>query len=324
MSSYFPVIQNFRFHDYDPERLREVINGADLEHTILTPRNCSGKVSHWHNDKLSIDRGFYSFPVFVRGQFAHRNLCIGISRGREKPTWVNGLHVEKGSIQVYAEGAEMLYNAGAVTDWVALTVARETLQTEAQDHLGFELDLPATGMKSYAIPFGLFDQIMDWMPQNSLQSPGPTCSYYEPQDQILRLFVEALGSQDPERAKEIEDRSRYRIEVFRRADFAIRTLIDEGANYSSSTVCKALGVSERNLQLHFQEALGISPKKWFRHIALNRARSSLIQNKARPGIVAEEAMKYGFEHLGRFSKDYRSLFGESPSQTARRKPEQLP
>lgn len=324
MSSHFSVTQNFQFLDYDPERLREVVNGADLEHTILTPRNCSGKVSHWHDDKLSIDNGFYSFPVFVRGQFAHRNLCIGISRGREEPTWVNGQHLNENSIQVYAEGTEMLYRAGASTDWAALTVTRETLQTAALHHLGFELELPAVGMRNYTVPSGLVDRLMERILQNSRPLPSLSDDSKQPENRILRLCVEALGSQEPQQAKEIEDRSKYRIEVFRRADFAIRGLVDDGSNYSSSLICNALGVSERNLQLHFQEALGISPKKWFRQIALNRIRSSLIRKKARPGIVAEEAMKYSFEHLGRFSKDYRNLFGESPSQTARRNPERLP
>lgn len=323
MSSYSPVLQNFQFHGYDPERLREVINGADLEHTILTPLNCSGKVRHWHDDELSIDSGFYSFPVFVRGRFAHGHLCIGISRGREKPTWVNGQYLDEGSLQVYAEGADLLYRAGASTDWAALTVTRETLQAAALNHLGFELELPAVGMKNYTIPSALADRLMDRILQSSRRLPSLIDNSKQPKNEILRLCVEALGSQEPEQAKEIEKRSEYRVDVFRRADVAIRSLVDGGSSYSSASICNALGVSERNLQLHFQEALGMSPKKWFRQIALTRVRSSLIQNKARPGIVTEEAMKYSFEHLGRFSKDYRNLFGECPSETARRNPERL-
>ena len=37
-----------------------------------------------------------------------------------------------------------------------------------------------------------------------------------------------------------------------------------------------------------------------------------------PGVVAEVAMSWGFNHLGRFSADYRRSFGESPSDTLRR------
>jgi len=34
--------------------------------------------------------------------------------------------------------------------------------------------------------------------------------------------------------------------------------------------------------------------------------------------VQEMAARWGFWHLSRFSSDYRTLFGETPSQTLRR------
>ena len=79
-----------------------------------------------------------------------------------------------------------------------------------------------------------------------------------------------------------------------------------------------MGISERSLQLVFRETLGMAPKAWFRLLALERVRRSLIRRESKPGIVAEQALRYSFDHLGRFSQDYRKLFGESPSQTVLR------
>jgi len=314
------TIQGFQFRDYDPSHLREVINGADLEHTILEPKTCSADVWQWRSEGVSIDSGFYNFPVFVRGRFAKGQLCLGISRGRQEPTWINGYHLDRGSLQVYAEGAEMLYRAGPSTDWVGITVSRELLQNSALKHFGSELTLPASGMRNCSIPPASVDLLMQLVRQS--REPQVTLKI-DPQwhqSQILRACVEALMSGELDEAEKIKMRRRYRTDIFRRADAVIRSLIDAGSGYSSPRICRALGLSERNLQLHFKDSLGMSPKMWFRQLALARVRSELIRQTPKPGFVAEVAMKYGFDHLGRFSQDYRKIFGELPSTTLRRAP----
>ena len=96
MSAVFA--QQFIFRNYDPEQLRAVINGADLEHTIISPRDCSAVVQQFRCKNISIDNGHYSFPVFVRGRFAEGQICVGLSRGQVKPTWVNGHLLSRNSI----------------------------------------------------------------------------------------------------------------------------------------------------------------------------------------------------------------------------------
>ena len=320
MCESIPNIQNFRFLDYDPERLRDVVDGADLDHTILEPNACSADVWQWRSDRLSIDSGFYSFPVFVRGRFAKGKICIGISRGRQEATWINGFDLKAGSLQIYAEGAEMLYRAGPSTDWVGITISRDLLQETALLHLGAELCLPASGMRNYSIPPTSVDLIMRLVRKShhSLSDPNFSPQWHE--GKILQACVEALLSSEVGEAERIDERRRKRIDIFRRADSAIRFLIDDGSSYSSNRICQSLGLSERNLQLHFKESLGMSPKMWYRQLALTRVRSDLISHEAKPGVVAEIAVKYGFDHLGRFSQDYRKAFGELPSTTIRRDP----
>ncbi|MDF1861102.1 MAG: helix-turn-helix domain-containing protein [Verrucomicrobiales bacterium] len=318
MSFSQPVLHRFQFRGYDPDRLREVINGADLDHVILAPTTCSANVDQWQSDALSIARGFYDFPVFVRGQFARGQLCIGMSRGKVEPTWVNGAHLSQSSLQVYAEAAEMTYRAGPSAEWCAITVSRELLQDAALQHLGLELNLPVSGMRNYTLPPSSIDRLISRIA--SAQQPTSP-SKEDPlwhQNQILRLTVEALAAADPENAKTIELRNKRRLEVIHRTDAEIRRLIKNGSGYSSHQLCRALGLSERNLQIHFKESLGMSPKSWFRHLAFNEVRSALIRKPKRPGMVTKIAMDHGFEHLGRFSRDYRKLFGESPSETARK------
>lgn len=80
-------------------------------------------------------------------------------------------------------------------------------------------------------------------------------------------------------------------------------------------LCNHIGASRRKLQYCFQETLGINPVAYLRALRLNAVRREL-----RLGTqgVQEVAARWGFWHLSRFASDYRTLFGETPSQTLRR------
>jgi AraC family transcriptional regulator, ethanolamine operon transcriptional activator len=82
-------------------------------------------------------------------------------------------------------------------------------------------------------------------------------------------------------------------------------------------LCRETGVSERTLQYSFKAQLGVSPNTYLRIFRLNRVRN-LLRHPSHAGItVTEAAMHWHFWHLGRFSRDYTALFGESPSSTLR-------
>jgi AraC-like DNA-binding protein len=83
-------------------------------------------------------------------------------------------------------------------------------------------------------------------------------------------------------------------------------------------ICAAIGVSERTLRSCCQEHLGMGPIHylWLRRMHL--ARSSLLRAASAVKTVTEIATAHGFWELGRFSVEYRALFGESPSATLKR------
>jgi AraC-like DNA-binding protein len=83
-------------------------------------------------------------------------------------------------------------------------------------------------------------------------------------------------------------------------------------------ICAAIGVSERTLRVCCQQHLGMSPIKylWLRRMHL--ARRSLSATATGSSTVTRIAADHGFWELGRFSVEYRSLFGELPSETLHR------
>jgi AraC-like DNA-binding protein len=84
---------------------------------------------------------------------------------------------------------------------------------------------------------------------------------------------------------------------------------------SLADLCGELGLSRRGVELMFQESLGIGPNAFIRHQRLHGVRRALRVAPPSAGVVKASALQWGFRHMGHFSKEYRALFGESPSAT---------
>jgi transcriptional regulator GlxA family with amidase domain len=82
-----------------------------------------------------------------------------------------------------------------------------------------------------------------------------------------------------------------------------------------SAICRALAVSKRTLRKAFHEAHGLPPCRRLRMLRLSGARRALLAADCRRVTVTQIATGFGFLELGRFSVEYRKVFGESPSQT---------
>jgi AraC family ethanolamine operon transcriptional activator len=81
-----------------------------------------------------------------------------------------------------------------------------------------------------------------------------------------------------------------------------------------AALCGALRVSPRTLHEAFRQHVGATPKAYVKTLRLNAARHDLLGG-GRGKRVTDAALDWGFEHFGWFSRDYRRLFGETPSQT---------
>lgn len=82
-------------------------------------------------------------------------------------------------------------------------------------------------------------------------------------------------------------------------------------------LCQKLNISRRMLNYCFQEVLDTNPVHYLRSLRLNGVRRELRQPMPSNTQIRDIAGKWGFWHLPRFAAEYRALFGELPSETAR-------
>lgn len=82
-------------------------------------------------------------------------------------------------------------------------------------------------------------------------------------------------------------------------------------------IAEASGTTTRSLQLYFQSEFELSPMRYLKRQRLLFARR-LILTPDPDRMLGDILYKAGFSHFGRFSSDYRNLFGEAPSETMAR------
>ena len=78
-----------------------------------------------------------------------------------------------------------------------------------------------------------------------------------------------------------------------------------------------INASQRQLERHFREALGITPEQYLQRVRMSGAHHDLCVAEAGFSSVTEIGNDWGFTELGRFAVEYKRLFGESPSETLR-------
>jgi len=87
-------------------------------------------------------------------------------------------------------------------------------------------------------------------------------------------------------------------------------------------LCRAAAVSERALEYAFKETLGLTPVAYLTRLRLHRVRQALLAATQGGTTVSTVALDWGFWHFGEFSRAYKACFGELPSDTLRREPDE--
>lgn len=102
----------------------------------------------------------------------------------------------------------------------------------------------------------------------------------------------------------------------RRAIEYIEANLDEPIGFADIAV--ASGIPGRTLSQHFRRFRDTTPMRYLRDARLDKVHEALHRAEPEEGIMSI-AGSWGFSHMGRFAATYRRRFGESPSETLRKR-----
>ena len=147
-------------------------------------------------------------------------------------------------------------------------------------------------------------------------NPGRAAGFdaVEASEAIFGLIVDAYMNSAPGLHR--DTRARRPEQIVRRAEE--RFVESTGAGMSLADLCAATGVSQSTLYRAFDAVCGVPPLAYFHKRRLTEARKLLVKLPPHRGAVKHAALAAGLTEFGRFSIEYRQLFGESPSTTLSR------
>jgi len=79
-------------------------------------------------------------------------------------------------------------------------------------------------------------------------------------------------------------------------------------------ICDELGVSLRTLYYAFDKIYKISPYQYIKLYRINKVHMQLVKSNSNYESISMIATSNGINHLGRFSNEYKKIFGISPSK----------
>lgn len=134
------------------------------------------------------------------------------------------------------------------------------------------------------------------------------------QNALLHILLHALPHSHSDRVR--GDRSSIAPYYVRRAEsHIIRHL---AGDITIEELAQIAGVSPRTIYYGFKRYRLMTPMKFLKRIRLKKAHGDLVDAEQGARTVSDVAGRYGYANASQFSRDYKSLFGESPQATLRR------
>jgi len=271
---------------------------------------------------------FHSANQRVRSSTSARGeLLAYVVFGSQVSGTMNGFPVGRGVMLAAEPGAEARF----VTEpgWQSITVMvrprvfREHLIT--RDSEG-QFRVPC-GIEMLKADGARMGQLFDWGKRlTDIAARQPELFNNRPE--VLKaaeveLFETLIGTlrvaNDVDTTRSDRTRQSYSLMVKYVEDYALNHV---GEHLLVTDLCKVAAASERTLENAFRAVLGITPVAYLIRLRLHRARQALLAGNHGETTVAAEALNWGFWHFGEFSRAYKQCFGELPSDTLRRKPDE--
>lgn len=301
--SYFicpTMLSNYRTFQ-DIYQQSDVLKDLHQTYKQIEATDYAGSIySQRYDNQISIHIESCNSSMLQSGVMPLNEVCLGFMLEQHQPCMINGLHIEPKQVILFSPNANFDTRFNGLTTFMLVSFPSNLFKEELENnHLKTIKNI-------------------------SLESISPlllTSLYSEFNHDSLDIFSNSILLNEiifkiKFQLSHIEImRKNYRNQhdVYCKFKHWLFTNINKKICIKSASY--DIGVSRRNLEFCCKAITGLSPQKYIYIVRLNAIRKILKSGSNQK--ITEIAYDWSFDHLGRFSHDYKNLFGELPSKTIR-------
>ncbi len=281
-------------------RLEQIGRGRmRSSYALLTTRN------------MHVSESAHTVGAIAKGA-AGKGLCIVGVSGEDGPERSTGGRCDDGDCVLIRSGQDYVVSSRRPFRAVAVVLSQSRLEQATDETWGVPLRVLAPGYRLGLANPGVrrrLHRALRALLSAKDQRPGVPRLQHTSDSETEDAVIDALlRSARPRPVR----RDPGRFALARRAEEMVRECL--GDDLSLTGFAAQLGTPLRTLELGFQDLYGTSLRAYRHALRLNAARHDLLRPDGEDS-VGTVAVRWGLLHLGRFSTDYRRMFGESPSET---------
>jgi AraC-like DNA-binding protein len=304
----------------DPLQQASAMRGAEAEFLCMS-REFEGSHLAVDFDRVWTMSNTMKFTGIARASAARHRIPIGFMPGGETGSLrVQNLDLVPGEILMLRREGALNFKVAGTVQFATASLAAEDLAITAKAIAGHDIELLPDARILRPDPPAM-DQLVKLhraAGRLARRAPGVLAKAGVSkalEQKLVHTIVRCLTAPTIARAKR-ENAPHSRI-IRRFEDFLAA---NQYQPVYLAEICAGIGVAERTLRSCCQDHFGMGQVRylWLRrmHLAFRAMGAADAQSTS----VTEIATEYGFWELGRFSVEYRALFGESPSATLHRPP----
>jgi AraC-like DNA-binding protein len=306
----------------DPDTYRAAIRGAGVEFSIIEAGEFRAELTQVDLPRAWMLRGRESLSKVCHAEVTTgRSAIFFLADAKQASMQHGGMELSPGEIVVWRAHATHHNRSSGPIRWASMSLTPEDLADAGRTLAGCNLTVPvdtyrlrpsSAYMSRLLKLHTIAGQLARTMPDVLAQTEVSRALDHA----LVHAMIGCLTAHSSVRKDCGEP---YHSVVMARFEELLAAKHNETLYLAD--ICAATGASERTLRICCQEHLGMGPIRylWLRRMHL--ARRALVQADLSRATVTDIATEYGFWELGRFAVDYKTLFGESPSQSLRRPPD---